>query len=105
MLAGSCINLHYSPIGVVCGNRNSVRHTNMGCNSRQACVVMGPVVASLAMYAVERLLTRVMAGQLLRKGICRKAKRLFGFMMSHSVLHDVLDDIMDDVSDVLWGML
>ena len=63
--------------------------------------VMGPVVASLAMYATERLVSRLVAGQILRKGVARKLRVLVRLMMKESILHDVFSDFLEDISDVM----
>ena len=63
--------------------------------------VMGPVVASLAMYATERLVSRLVAGQILRKGVARKLRILVRLMMKESVLHGVFSDFLEDISDVM----
>ena len=62
---------------------------------------MGPVVASLAMYATERLVSRLVAGQILRKGVARKLRILVRLMMKESVLHGVFSDFLEDISDVM----
>ena len=63
--------------------------------------VMGPVVASLAMYATERLVSRLVAGQILRKGVARKLRILVRLMMKESVLHGVFSDFLEDIFDVM----
>ena len=73
------------------------------CPTKMASILMGPVVASLALYVTERLLTRMMAGQLLRKGIYRKMRRLTGMMMEHSILADLLSDFLEELSDYFAG--
>ena len=63
--------------------------------------VMGPVVASLAMYATERLVSRLVAGQILRKGVARKLRILVRLMMKESILHGVFSDFLEDISDFM----
>ena len=69
------------------------------CNSLS--LTMGPVVASLAMYATHRILQRLVAGQLFRKGIPRKIRRLVSMMMEYEVLADVFSEFMEELMTVL----
>ena len=66
---------------------------------------MGPVIASLAMYATQRMLTRLAAGQLFRKGIPRRIRRLMSLMMEHDILADVFHDFMEELLTVLTNMV
>jgi hypothetical protein len=66
---------------------------------------MGPVIASLVLYGIERICTRVFAGQLLRKGIRRKVRRLTVMMTRVEVLSDVIPDFIDDVLDWFMGSM
>ena len=64
-------------------------------------VTMGPVVAALAMYATRRMLTRLVAGQILRKGVHRKIRRLGSMFMEHHVLIDICNELVEDLLDFL----
>ena len=66
-------------------------------------IVMGPVVASLVLYATERLLSRIMAGQIHRKGLSRKMRRLTSMMTTQSILVEILSDFLEELSDFLAG--
>ena len=73
------------------------------CNSLS--LTMGPVVASLAMYATHRMLKRLVAGQLFRKGIPRKFRRLLSMMMEYEVLADVFSEFMEELMTVLTNTI
>ena len=59
---------------------------------------MGPVAAAVILYVAERLVSRLFAGQLLRKGVPRKMRRLKGMLTEVHVIHAVALDIIDDIS-------
>ena len=83
---------------------NNYRFINMNPYKRQQdskFVTMGPVVASLAMYATRRMLTRLVAGQILRKGVHRKIRRLGSMFMEHHVLIDICNELVEDLLDFL----
>jgi hypothetical protein len=58
---------------------------------------MGPVSAAVVMYAGERLLTRIFDGQLLRKGVIRKMRRLAKMLLERDTLYEVVCDAFDDM--------
>ena len=68
-------------------------------------VTMGPVIASLAMYATKRMLSRLVAGQLFRKGIPRKIRRLFSMMTQDEVFVDLLQDFLEELMTSLVGII
>lgn len=88
----------------ICVSKQTRYHPPVNMLRRRDVVsntVMGPVVASLVMYAAERLISRLVAGQILRKGVSRKIRILVRLMMTESVLHDVLSDFLEDMSDLM----
>jgi hypothetical protein len=58
---------------------------------------MGPVSMAVLLYVGERVLGRLVAGQLLRKGIARKIRRLVYMIVDWHVLQEVLYDYLEDV--------
>ena len=104
MLPVAYMNIRRSPSGEMLGYHNWLTPMQVDTpvsQRRVSCVVMGPVVASLAMYATERVLKRVIAGQLLRKGVARKTRRLMVMIMEPAVLVDVLIDCLEELVDWL----
>jgi hypothetical protein len=59
---------------------------------------MGPVSTAVVLYVAERLLLRLVAGQLLRKGIARKLRRLFDMIFNVHVMYEILSDYLEDLS-------
>jgi hypothetical protein len=59
---------------------------------------MGPVSMAVAMYVGERLLGRMVNGQLMRKGVARKIRRLAFMILDMHVLYEVLYDCLEDLS-------
>ncbi len=57
---------------------------------------MGPVSMAVVMYAGERLLTRLVSGQLLRKGIARKIRRLTKMVLDWHVIEQIVNDYLED---------
>ena len=68
-------------------------------------ITMGPVIASLAMYATKRMVSRLVAGQLFRKGIPRKIRRMFSMMTQDDVVVDVLGDLFEEIMTLLVGII
>ena len=78
---------------------HTCRFTHMKSYNRRpdaTFVTMGPVVASIAMYATHRMLTRLLAGQILRKGVQRKIRRLGSMFMDYHVLSDVFNELIEE---------
>jgi hypothetical protein len=70
------------------------------CNSNNVDLVfvsMGPISSAVAMYATERLLTRVLKGQLFRKGVLRKMRRLTKMIFEWNNICEVICEALDDV--------
>jgi hypothetical protein len=106
MLPGVGLTLRRSPSNITFGKVDCSKSCYVKIQRPSCCtnsVLMGPVIASLVLYGMERICTRVLAGQLLRKGIRRKVRRLAGMMTQVEVLSDVLPDFIDDVMDWFMG--
>jgi hypothetical protein len=73
-------------------------HTDNTRHKNKAIVSMGPVVSSIVLYTVERFLNRLVAGQLLRKGVSRKIRRLVSMMVTAHVIYEVVFDMLEDMS-------
>jgi hypothetical protein len=58
---------------------------------------MGPVSAAVAMYAAERLLARILKGQLFRKGVVRKMRRLVGMILERNNVYEVVCEAFGDM--------
>jgi hypothetical protein len=88
-------------------NSNDVILHNMGVRRSNSCgnirqentisLSMGPVSMAVLLYVGERVLGRLVAGQLLRKGIARKIRRLVYMIVDWHVLQEVLYDYLEDV--------
>ena len=75
-------------------------HSNMCTTERpsNACAMsMGPVSMAVAMYVGERLLGRLVAGQIMRKGIARKIRRLTGMILDAHVMYEVLYEYLENM--------
>jgi len=58
---------------------------------------MGPVTMAVVLYVGERLLGRMVSGQLLRKGVARKIRRLVYMITDVHVLQEVFQDLLEDI--------
>jgi hypothetical protein len=58
---------------------------------------MGPVSAAVVLYVAERFLSRIIAGQVLRKGVSRKLRRLRVMLTEWHVIYEVACDVLDDI--------
>jgi hypothetical protein len=73
-----------------CRRSHDIRYSNTQ-------ITMGPVAASLSLYIVERVLTRIYKRQLFRKGIIRKARYLIKMVLEISTLYEVFYDLLEDI--------
>jgi hypothetical protein len=60
-------------------------------------VSMGPVTSALVLYVADRMVSRVLKGQILRKGVTRKVKRLFTMFGEMDIIHQWLCDVCEDL--------
>jgi hypothetical protein len=60
-------------------------------------ITMGPVAASVSLYIVERVLSRMYKRQLFRRGIIRKARYLVKMVLELEILYEVFYDILEDI--------
>jgi len=67
--------------------------------SPQLSLSMGPVSAAVLVYVTKRFLSRLMAGQILRKGVSRKIRRLTHMILDHEILVEVMNDVLEDIVD------
>jgi hypothetical protein len=58
---------------------------------------MGPVSMAIVLYVGERLIDRLMAGQLLRKGVARKMRRLMYMILDVHVMYEIFCDCLEDI--------
>jgi Ni/Fe-hydrogenase subunit HybB-like protein len=58
---------------------------------------MGPVSMAVVLYVGERLLDRLVSGQLLRKGVVRKIRRLLRMILDVHVLYEMFYDYLEDI--------
>ena len=58
---------------------------------------MGPVSAAVVMYIAERAVTRIANGQLMRRGIIRKIRRLGSMVLEWHMLLEVVYDLLEDI--------
>ena len=59
---------------------------------------MGPVSASVLLYVAGRLLNRICNGQLMRRGVFRKMRRMGALMVEWHLVYEVLIDCLEDMS-------
>ena len=64
----------------------------------QLSLSMGPVSAAVLVYVTKRFLSRLIAGQILRKGVSRKIRRLTHMMLDYDILVEILNDVLEDVA-------
>ena len=64
---------------------------------RNGLISMGPVSAAVLLYVGERALTRAVNGQLLRRGISRKIRRLVGMICQWHMIYEVVYDMLEDM--------
>ena len=75
-------------------------YSNM-CTTERApnsCAMsMGPVSMAVAMYVGERIIGRLVAGQIMRKGIARKIRRLTGMILDAHIMYEVLYEYLENM--------
>ena len=59
---------------------------------------MGPVSASVLFFVAGRLLNRICNGQLLRRGVYRKMRRMGALMVEWHLVYEVVLDCLEDWS-------
>ena len=62
-----------------------------------ACLKMGPVATAVVLFVVEKAMSRALKGQILRKGVLRKMRRLSHMVLEWNVVLSILYDILEDV--------
>lgn len=67
------------------------------CNIATSAMQMGPVTTAVGLYAIERLATRIMAGQIHRKGVLRKIKRLMSMVLEFHMMCEIMQDVVEDI--------
>jgi hypothetical protein len=75
---------------VVCVNARTV-------NIRTRGITMGPLTAAVVLYSVDRLVTRVMARQIHRKGVLRKIRRLISMVTEFHMICELVQDVVEDI--------
>jgi len=73
------------------------------CQLHKPCISMGPVVASIILFVLQRFCTRLVSGQILRKGIPRKIRRMIKMMMENDVIADVFSECIEDLLNHYMG--
>jgi hypothetical protein len=95
----------FSPPFLRRSNSESLLYVSHGSNqypsSREknamSCVLMGPVTSALVLYVADRMVSRVLKGQIMRKGVARKVKRLFAMLAEMNIIHQFLCDVFEDL--------
>jgi hypothetical protein len=62
----------------------------------RSTVSMGPVATAVLLYAAEKFVVRLSAGQILRKGVLRKIRRLMRMVLEVHILIEIVQDVMED---------
>jgi hypothetical protein len=79
-------------------NQHCFNTPSMSTPPLRACAMtMGPVSSAIVLYAMDRAVRRLVAGQILRKGVVRKMKRLMRMMSEFSVVSEIVQDVIEDV--------
>jgi hypothetical protein len=73
------------------------KNTCTAQRSRLLQLSMGPVSAAVVMYIAERAVTRIANGQLMRRGIIRKIRRLGSMVLEWHMLLEVVYDLLEDM--------
>jgi hypothetical protein len=60
---------------------------------------MGPVFTAVVVYIAEKFILRLAAGQIFRKGVTRKTRRLLYMILEVHVLLEIVQDVLEDFSD------
>ena len=58
---------------------------------------MGPVSASVVLYVASRLLSRIYKGQLMRKGVYRKLRRMSVLLLDYHLVYEMVLDCLDRI--------
>ena len=89
-------------LGNVCTGRGLPLTNNPGlrslrCDIKTNGITMGPITSAVLLYGVERLLTRILAGQIHRKGVIRKIRRLSSMIVEFHTMCDIIMDVVEDM--------
>ena len=57
----------------------------------------GPVGSSLSLFLIEKVMKRLVAGQILRKGILRKMRRLASILGTWHVFQLILEELLENL--------
>lgn len=63
---------------------------------------MGPITTAVVLFGAEKLLIRVVAGQMHRKGVIRKARRLMSMVLEFHTLCSIVEDTLGDFLDMFF---
>lgn len=63
---------------------------------------MGPVTTAVVLYGTERLLMRIAAGQIHRKGVVRKARRLMSMVLEFHIICSIIEDTLEDCFEMFF---
>jgi hypothetical protein len=93
LLKHNMVPCGYIPIHVKSYHRHTYDVERGGiCSSMK----MGPVSAAISLYVLDRFLARALAGQLLRKGVYRKIRRLVSMITDWEIVCDMVCEQLDD---------
>ena len=70
--------------------------------TRTKAISMGPVTTAIVLFGAEKLLKRITAGQIHRKGVLRKARRLMGMVLEFHTICSILEDTFGDFSEMFF---
>jgi hypothetical protein len=66
-------------------------------NTRNGAITMGPVTTAVVLYGIERLVARVSSGQIHRKGVQRKIRRLMSMVLEFHTMCEIIQDFVEDM--------
>jgi hypothetical protein len=99
MISGTLISLRRSNSeAFLCESYRGDSYSSPRAIRSVSYVSMGPVSAALVLYVADRMMSRVLKGQILRKGVPRKVRRLLTMLVQMNVLHEFLFDVIDDIA-------
>jgi hypothetical protein len=61
-------------------------------------ISMGPVTASLGLFVMEKMVSRIIKRQLFRKGVVRKLRYLCKMLVEIETLYEVFYDLLEDMA-------
>lgn len=98
MLSGHVMSMsHSQSFGVLSSKSFYTQSDRTIRKNTNLFLTMGPVSTAVILFIAEKAVSRAAKGQLLRKGVIRKIRRLTTMILEWNVVFTVLCDIIDDI--------